>query len=84
MLDEQLRALLEAFLVDDAAKLEKLFEGPTAPLGSFAGRILMAYGCGFIASSELRDFGLIKKIRNEFAHDLHGVSFIPHISPVIH
>lgn len=75
MLDEQLRSLLEAFLVDDTKCMRELFEGASAPLSSFSGRILMAYAAGFIAPSELQDFTLIRKIRNEFAHNLHGVSF---------
>ncbi len=74
-LDEHLRALLEAFLVDDPNRVQDLFEQAASPLGSFSSRISMSYALGFLAPSEVRDLDLIRKIRNEFAHELHGVSF---------
>ena len=74
-LDEQLRALLEAFLVNDTKRVPDLFEDAAGPLATFSSRISMAYALGFLAPSEVRDLDLIRKIRNEFAHQLHGVSF---------
>ena len=74
-LGEQLRSLLTAFLVDDLAQVEGLFEGAAAPLSSFASRTQMAYMLGFLSPSQHRDLDLIRRIRNKFAHDLHGVSF---------
>jgi DNA-binding MltR family transcriptional regulator len=74
-LDEQLRALLEAFLVNDPGRVPDLFEGAAGPLASFSARIGMSYALGFLAPSEMRDVDLIRKIRNDFAHELHGVSF---------
>jgi mannitol operon repressor len=74
-LDEQLRALLEAFFLDDPKRIPEMFEAATGPFSTFSGRIQTAYALGFLAPSELRDLDLIRKIRNEFAHDLHGVTF---------
>jgi len=74
-LDEQLRSLLEAFIVDDPKRIAELFDGVGAPLSSFSAKIQMAYALGFVSPSELRDLELIRKVRNEFAHDLHGVIF---------
>ena len=73
-LDEQLRALLEGFLVDDPKSVGQLFEG-SGPLATLSSRIDLAYVLGFITPTELRDLGLIRKIRNQFAHELHGLSF---------
>jgi hypothetical protein len=46
----------------------EIFEGEGAPLGTFASRITMAYGLGIIGPSAKRDLGIIKKVRNAFAH----------------
>ena len=73
-LDEQLRLLLEGFLVEDQKLCEKLFNG-FGPLSSFSARISVCYGLGFLSPEEFRDLELIRKIRNEFAHELHGLSF---------
>lgn len=74
-LDEQLRAILEAFCVDDRRAMIKLFEGGTAPLGTFSSRISAAYALGFLARTERRDLDLVRGIRNKFAHQLHGLTF---------
>ena len=74
-LDEHLRTLLEAFFVDDPRRIADLFDGAATPLSGFAAKTQMAYALGFLSLGEFRDLDLIRKIRNEFAHDLHGVSF---------
>jgi mannitol operon repressor len=73
-LDEQIRGLLEAFFVDDPKRVGELFEG-SGPVATLSSRIEVAYALGFITPTELRDLGLIRKIRNQFAHELHGLSF---------
>jgi DNA-binding MltR family transcriptional regulator len=73
-LDEHLRALLEAFFVDDPRNLAELFDG-SGPLSTFSARVGLAYALGFLAPSERRDLSLIRRIRNDFAHELHGLSF---------
>ncbi len=72
-LDEQLKGLLESFLIDDK-KIKELFSG-YGPLASFSSRINMAYALGFLSKTEFSDLELIRKIRNEFAHELHGLQF---------
>lgn len=72
-LDEHVRALLEAFMVDDPKPVRTLLEH--GPLRSFAARVKMAYALGFLAPSEIHDLNLIRNIRNKFAHDLHGAAF---------
>src|SRR5690348_9432004 len=75
ILDEQLRALLEAFCIDDSGAVAKLFKGPAAPLATFSSRTSAAYALGLVPRSERRDLDLIRHIRNAFAHQLHGLSF---------
>ena len=73
-LDECLKNLLRAYFVDDHAAQKKLFD-PFGPLGTFDARISTAYLLGLLSKTERTDFETLKKIRNEFAHNLHGVSF---------
>lgn len=75
MLDERLRQLMGAFLVDDSTKVDQLLEGPLAPLGSFASRIGTSYCLGLISKDEYHDLQIVREIRNVFAHELHGLSF---------
>jgi DNA-binding MltR family transcriptional regulator len=74
-LDEQLRQLLEAFLIDHSASGKLLEGGAMAPLGSFSSRINMAFCLGLISKDIHGDLHIIREIRNEFAHSLHGLTF---------
>ncbi|GLS35409.1 hypothetical protein GCM10010869_09970 [Mesorhizobium tianshanense] len=74
-LDDQLRELLKSFLVDDQ-RVADLFASSMGPLASFSSRIEMAFALGFLAPREVRDLNLIRKVRNEFAHQLAGTSFV--------
>ena len=67
MLDEALRALLEARLVQPA-KGRSLLNGGNAPLGTYSARIDTAHQLGLISGYLARDLHIIRKIRNEFAH----------------
>ncbi len=74
-LDEHLRALLEAFFVDDRKRAAALLQGGSAPLATLASRAALAYALGLLSPSEIHDLQLIRSIRNAFAHQLHGLSF---------
>src|SRR5215510_7076322 len=65
--DEQLRRIIRAFLVD-IPEVDKLLEGYSAPLGSFSPRITAALSLGIISRTEHDDCNTLRKIRNEFAH----------------
>lgn len=69
-LEEQLGEIINAFLVRDGNTKELLF-GFNAPLGSFSSRILMAFSLGLISRDEYEELTRIRKIRNEFAHNVH-------------
>jgi DNA-binding MltR family transcriptional regulator len=53
---------------------ENLFD-VEKPLGTFSAKIELAYCLSLIPKSLYRDLHLIRKIRNEFAHGLHGLTF---------
>jgi len=72
-LDEQLKAIIEAFLVEDT-ETSQLLEGFNDPLGMFSSRIAIAHSLGLISDKERDDCNTLRKIRNQFAHS-HRVSF---------
>lgn len=68
-LEEQLKKILLAFMLD-VPEAMKLLEGGNAPLGTFSARIDGAFTLGLITKNEHGDLTLIRRIRNEFAHEL--------------
>ncbi len=70
-LDEQLRCLLEEFLVDDPES-KNLLKGA---LRDVTVRARAAFSLGFLSPLEYRDICRILGIRNRFAHQMHGLSF---------
>ena len=70
-LDEQLRFLLETFLIDDSESKNLL----DSALRGIAVRAKAAFSLGFLSPLEYRDIGRIINIRNRFAHLLHGLTF---------
>lgn len=74
LIDERLYRLLESHFV--ACKEPKeLLKGGNAPIGSFSARIKIAYCLGLITELEFKECELIRRIRNEFAHQVHGLTF---------
>ncbi len=74
LLDQQLLDLLKSHLLNKKESAE-LLEGGTAPLGTFSSRIKACYCLGLITDLEHKELQLIRKIRNEFAHQTHGLTF---------
>ena len=73
-LDSSIGALIENYLVDDAKELDRLFD-PGMPLSNFVLRAKMAYALGLITKGALEDIKILAKVRNKFAHKLHGLAF---------
>lgn len=71
MLDDLLGRSIKAFLVEDA-KVEHLLEGFNAPLGSLSARALAAFALGILSAKEYQECERLRKIRNEFAHNVHS------------
>src|SRR5947209_5784704 len=68
-LDEQLLRMLQWFMVDGRFTKD-MASGPASPIGSFSTKIQMAYALGLIDDEEERSIQAIRKVRNEFAHNI--------------
>lgn len=68
-LEEELKKILMAFFVEDADP-KVLVDGANVPLGSFSSRIAACYALALITQDERDDLTLLRKIRNEFAHQI--------------
>ena len=73
-LDDAVRALIRAALIKESETADRLFEYPR-PLATFDARIDVAYCMGLIGKAMYQDLGLIRDIRNRFAHQHHPASF---------
>lgn len=69
-MEQQLKDILQAFLIENDG-MASLFEVGNPPLGTFSARIAACYPLGLISEQEHHDLTLIRKIRNDFAHDIH-------------
>lgn len=74
LLDERLRQLLTAYLIDDSKEVAILLD-QEQPLGSFGARMRAAYCLGLLDKDLYGLLSNIKKVRNAFAHQLHGLTF---------
>lgn len=77
-LDHILRDILASFMIPEKKSVDDLLgtdKQPERPLSSFGARISSAYCLGLINRLEHNDLMTIKKMRNKFAHNLHGISF---------
>lgn len=74
-LEERLREGLTQYFVS-SAKADELFEGKSAPIGDFSSRIAVAHAVGLINADERRQLELIRRIRNDFAHNWRTASFV--------
>jgi hypothetical protein len=75
LIDDRLTETLRAFLCE-VSSVEKLLDDGNAPISTFSTRTEACYALGLIDEFEYAEIGLIRKVRNEFAHEKHGVSFL--------
>jgi len=75
-LDHLLGDLIAASMVVEPKEVEDLlYQKGNGPLGTFSSKISTAYCLDLLSKDERGDLNLIRKIRNEFAHRLAGISF---------
>lgn len=74
LIDEKLGETLAAFFCE-TYKASRLLSDGNAPLGSFSARIQLCHALGLIDAFEHSEIELLRKVRNEFAHARHGMSF---------
>jgi len=75
MLETALDNLIRARLVPTPSSEDSLLDGAYAPLSSFSAKIDMANRLGLVSTKFARDLHLIRRIRNEFAHDIESCDF---------
>jgi hypothetical protein len=73
-LDFLLEKLLSIKLIGTKKQKKQIFDF-NGPLGTFSGRIIMAYSLGLISEIRLKDLQTIRKIRNDFGHSPLTISF---------
>ena len=72
--EELLGQLLLAYLRDQKSSAA-LVDGFNAPLGTFSARIKACHAIGIISDCQKHDLEVVRRIRNEFAHNWEGCSF---------
>jgi len=76
ILDSALESALKAYLIKSThAKNDSLFDGPNAPLSSFSSKIDMMFRLGLISEQMAKALHMIRRIRNNFAHDITNCDF---------
>jgi hypothetical protein len=73
--EEVLEALLNARLCPATDDPDELFAGTTSPAATLHAKIVLAYRLGLVSAQFRRDLHVIRRIRNDFAHNVHGCSF---------
>jgi hypothetical protein len=74
LIDAKLEEILAAFFCE-GRELDGLLDGGNAPLASFSARAQTCFALGLIDDYEFSEINLVRKVRNEFAHARHGLSF---------
>lgn len=74
LIDERLDETLRSFF-RETPSTDKLLGDGNAPLGTLSARADACFALGLIDDYEHSEISLLRKIRNEFAHAKHGVSF---------
>jgi DNA-binding MltR family transcriptional regulator len=75
MLDQALESLLRCHLVAIPNSDDSMLDGAYAPISTFSARIDLSFRLGLISSRFSRDLHIVRRIRNEFAHNVTGCSF---------
>lgn len=74
VIDDKLRDTLAAYFVEGPSGV-RLLDGADAPLGRFSARTDACLALALIDLFEHGEITLLRKVRNAFAHGLHGTSF---------
>lgn len=72
-IEDTLGRLLLAYF-RNCKSTRELVEGFNAPLGTLGSRIKAAYSFGLTTEEQYKDMELLRKVRNQFAHNWEGVT----------
>lgn len=70
-IEDRLGILISKFLVNGSDS-KALIDDFNGPFGTFSSRISGAHALGLISNEEMRRLTIIRKIRNDFAHELRA------------
>lgn len=73
-IDERLERLLHSHFIK-CKQTGEILNGSNAPLGIFSARIKLSFCLGLITELEFKEIEIIRRVRNEFAHKVHGLTF---------
>lgn len=74
LIDDRLDRLLRSHFIE-CREVSELLDGGEAPLGSFGAKAKATFCLGLITGLEYKECDVIRRVRNEFAHKLHGLNF---------
>jgi len=74
LIDDKLGETLRSFFCEGPSAA-KLLDDSNAALGAFSSRSEACIALGLIDDYEYSEIALLRKVRNEFAHAKHGMSF---------
>lgn len=74
LIEDRLERILRSHFLS-VPESDDLLRGSLSPLGTSSSKIKCAYCLGLITNLEYSECEIIRRIRNEFAHKLHGLSF---------
>jgi hypothetical protein len=69
VIDSQVHAIVRKRLLSGLHGRSRLFDGPAAPLGTAFARNAFLYEIGAISSALHADLELVRRVRNQFAHE---------------
>jgi len=73
-IDEKLKLTLISFCIDSKST-NRLINEFNSPLGTFSSRVDACLALGLIDEFEHHEISILRKIRNELAHGLHGMTY---------
>ena len=75
-LDTHLEKLLKKYLINDSKAVNDLISGSSnSLLSTFSAKIHATYCLGLISKNEFEDLQIVRRIRNNFAHELQNCNF---------
>jgi len=75
ILDDALNEIIKSYLVPSERKEWCVFSGGNSPISSFSARINLCFQLRIISHVMQRDLHIIRKLRNEFAHNPFDLDF---------
>jgi DNA-binding MltR family transcriptional regulator len=73
-IEDKITQLLETYMINDTTIQKKIFGGNGA-LATFSSKIDISFLLGLIPKNIYNDLGVLRKLRNDFAHNAKSITF---------